>query len=485
MPSSWQPWWQSGVVYEIYPRSFADSNGDGVGDLAGIRGRLDYLEWLGIDGLWLNPTFPSPNKDWGYDVSDYRGVHPELGTLDELDALVADAGKRGIRILLDLVPAHTSDQHPWFRESRSSREAATREWYIWRDEADEQESVFNGSAWTYDERTAQYYHHRFLSEQPDLNWLNSEIPDAFDEILRFWFDRGIAGFRIDVVHELVKEPPGKANLPEIHKVLRRWRSLSEGYDPERVLVGETWVMELDKLAAFYGDGSDELHLAFNFPFMFAGLDAAALADVVGRTEGLLRGDAWPVWALSNHDVVRFPTRMCDGDDVKTRCALLIMLTLHGTPVLYCGDELGMRQVEIPPERVLDVHGRDGARTPMPWGDAEWLDPWLPLGENTTPVAEQRADPASVLTFCRDLIALRRATDDLSTGAYAQLEAPGGVFAWRRGEDTAIAVNLSDQPAALDLGGRVLFSTSGRDEPTSLHPWEGVVLAGVTRGRGNA
>jgi alpha-glucosidase len=386
MPSSRQPWWHRGVVYQIYPRSFADANGDGVGDLAGIRGRLDYLEWLGIDGLWLNPTFPSPNKDWGYDVSDYCGVHPDLGTLEELDALVADAGARGIRVLLDLVPAHTSDQHEWFMDSRSWREAAKREWYIWRDEADAQENVFNGSAWTYDERTAQYYHHRFLPGQPDLNWLNSEVPDAFDEILRFWFERGIAGFRIDVVHELVKDPPDRANLPEIHKVLRRWRSLADGYDPQRVLVGETWVMELEQLAKFYGE-SDELHLAFNFPFMFAGLGAAAIADVVARTEELLPEGAWPVWALSNHDVVRFPTRMCDDDDAKTRCALLVLLALHGTPVLYCGDEIGMRQVEIPPERVLDVHDRDGARTPMPWGDAEWRDPWLPLGENTTPVAE--------------------------------------------------------------------------------------------------
>ena len=479
MASSQRPWWHAGVIYEIYPRSFADSNGDGVGDLVGIRERLDYLEWLGVDGLWLNPTFPSPNKDWGYDVSDYLGVHPELGTLDELDALVTEAGERGIRVLLDLVPAHTSDRHEWFQESRSSRESAKREWYIWRDEASDQESVFNGSAWTYDERTAQYYHHRFLPGQPDLNWLNAEIPDAFDEILRFWFDRGIAGFRIDVVHELVKDPPEKANPPRIHKVLRRWRSLADGYDPQRVLLGETWVLELEKMVAFYGE-SDELHLAFNFPFMFAGLDASALPDVVGRTEELLPDGSWPVWALSNHDVVRFPTRICDEDDAKIRCALLILLTLHGTPVLYAGDEIGMRQVEIPPERVLDVHDRDGARTPMPWGDVDWRDPWLPLGVNTTPVAEQRDDPGSLLTFCRDLIALRRATADLSTGSYGRLETPAGVFGWRRGEDTAVLINLSDRPATLDLGGRVLLATNGQDEPTGLGPWEGVVLAGVTR-----
>ncbi|HEY8727127.1 MAG TPA: alpha-amylase family glycosyl hydrolase, partial [Gaiellaceae bacterium] len=200
MASSRQPWWTGGVLYQAYPRSFADSNGDGVGDLAGLRGRLDYLHWLGVDGIWLNPTFPSPNRDWGYDVSDYCGVHPDLGTIEDLDALIADAVGLGIRIVLDLVPAHTSDQHEWFLESRSSRESPRRRWYIWRDAADEQDSVFGGKAWAYDESTGQYYHHLFLPEQPDLNWMQPDVRDAFDEILRFWFERGIAGFRIDVVH---------------------------------------------------------------------------------------------------------------------------------------------------------------------------------------------------------------------------------------------------------------------------------------------
>jgi alpha-glucosidase len=475
MPSSRRPWWRGGVLYQIYPRSFADSNGDGVGDLAGIRARLDYLEWLGVDGVWLNPTFPSPNKDWGYDVSDYCAVHPELGTMAELDGLVAEAGERGIRILLDLVPAHTSDRHEWFLESRSSRESPRREWYIWRDEADEQESVFGGQAWTFDERTEQYYHHRFLAQQPDLNWLNDEVRDAFDQILRFWFERGIAGFRVDVVHELVKDPPDRPNLPEIHAVLQRWRTLTDAYDPQRVLLGETWVLELARMAAFYGAGEDELHLAFNFPFMFGGLDSAALADIVAQTHELLPPVAWPVWALSNHDVARFPTRICDEDDEKVKCALLFLLGLRGTPVLYYGDEIGMRQAEIPPERVLDVHDRDGARTPMPWCDADWRDPWLPLGGNVASVAEQRGDPGSVLRFCRELLALRRERDDLVSGAYALLETPAGVWAWRRGEGTAVAVNLSDEAGRTGLGGRVLLSTAGREDPGTLAPWEGVVL----------
>ncbi|MGZ8740657.1 MAG: alpha-amylase family glycosyl hydrolase [Gaiellaceae bacterium] len=475
MASPRQPWWTGGVLYQAYPRSFADSNGDGIGDLAGFRGRLEYLHWLGVDGIWLNPTFPSPNRDWGYDVSDYCDVDPDLGTIEELDALIAAAGELGIRILLDLVPAHTSDQHRWFMQSRSSRESPRRQWYIWRDEADEQESVFGGGAWTYDEPTGQYYHHLFLPEQPDLNWMQPEVRGAFDEILRFWFERGVAGFRIDVVHELVKDPPSQPNRAEIHSVLRRWRELADDYEPERLLVGETWVMDLDELASFYGD-SDELQLAFNFPFMFAGLDAAALADVVKRTEDVLPAGSSPVWALSNHDIVRFPTRICDEDDAKVRCALLALLTLRGTSVLYYGDELGMRQVEIPSDRVLDVHGRDGARTPMPWGDVEWRGPWLPIGDNLASVEEQRADPGSVLSFCREAIGLRSSRDDLVAGGYTPVAGQTGVWAWQRGGGTAVALNLTDSPANLSLAGEILLSTKGRDDPSRLEPWEGVVVA---------
>jgi alpha-glucosidase len=474
MATSRQPWWRGGVLYQVYPRSFADSTGDGMGDLVGLRSGLDYLEWLDVDGIWLNPTFPSPNKDWGYDVSDYCDVHPDLGTLADLDALVADAREREISVLLDLVPAHTSDQHEWFAESRSSRESARRDWYIWRNEADDQESVFGGSAWTHDAATGQYYHHRFLSQQPDLNWLNADVRDTFDEILRFWFDRGVAGFRIDVVHELVKDPPDRPNDLETHGVLGRWRALADAYEPPRVLVGETWVFDLARLAAFYGTGTDQLHLAFNFPFVFAGLEAEALAAVVAATEHVLPEAAWPVWTLSNHDVVRFPTRICGGDERRIKAALLILLTLRGTPVLYYGDELGMLQTEIPSERVLDVRDRDGARTPMPWGDVQWHDPWLPLGDIRS-VAEQRQDPGSILAFCRGLIALRRARPDLSAGSYEPLETPGRVWAWRRGTSTAVAVNLSAEKVDVDLSGRVLLSTNGSDNPSVLEPYAGVVL----------
>jgi alpha-glucosidase len=234
-------------------------------------------------------------------------------------------------------------------------------------------------------------------------------------------------------------------------------------------------MDLEELATFYGR-SDELQLAFNFPFMFAGLEAAALENVVKGTEDVLAGGAVPVWAFSNHDVVRFPTRICDEDDAKVRCALLALFTLRGTAVLYYGDELGMRQVEVPSDRVLDVNGRDGARTPMPWGDVEWRAPWLPLGGGVAGVAEQRAEPESVLTFCREAIALRRGRDDLRTGGYTPVAGEAGVWAWQRGGGTAVALNLTDSPARLPFAGRVLLSTRGRDDPSRLEPWEGVVVA---------
>jgi alpha-glucosidase len=475
MLSSREPWWRRGVLYQVYPRSFADSTGDGIGDLVGLRSRLGYLEWLGVDGIWLNPTFPSPNRDWGYDVSDYCDVHPDLGTLADFDALVADARERGISVLLDLVPAHTSDEHEWFVESRSSREAPRRDWYIWRDEADDQESVFGGSAWTHDAPAGQYYHHLFLSQQPDLNWLNADVRAAFDETLRFWFDRGVAGFRIDVVHELVKDPPRRANDRETHRMLRQWRALADAYEPPRILVGETWMTDLARLGTFYGTGADELHLAFNFPFVFAGLDAEALAGVVTETENVLPEAAWPVWTLSNHDVVRFPTRICADDERKIRCALLILLGLRGTPVLYYGDELGMPQTDVPPDRVVDVRDRDGSRTPMPWGDVEWHEPWLPLGKDVRSVVEQRQDRGSVLSFCRELIGLRRARPELASADYVPLETSRGVWTWRRGGSTAVAVNLSDERVEVRLGGRVLLSTSGKGNAFELEPWEGVLL----------
>lgn len=520
-------WWRHGVLYEIYPRSFADTDADGVGDLPGIVDKLDYLAWLGVDGIWLNPTFPSPNADWGYDVSDYIGVHPRLGTLADLDRLVERAGARGIRVLLDLVPGHSSDRHPWFVEARADRGSPRRSWYVWADPGPDGgppngwESVFGGGAWELDEASGAYYLHTFLREQPELNWREQEVRGEFERILRFWLDRGVAGFRIDVAHRIVKsrevadpgavatrlpQPHGRPELPAVppvdveatHEVLRSWRTLADGYEPDRVLIGETYVLDVADMATYYGSGVDELHLAFNFPFAHSLFDADELAGAVAATEAALPVDAWPVWSASNHDLGRLATRWCGGDGRRVRCALLLLLTLRGTPVLYAGDEIGLPDVDVPRDRLLDPvglrdlpgeAGRDRCRTPMHWHSAPGagftepgVEPWLPLGDaQSCNVAAQRDDPTSVLAFCRVLIALRRSWPSLHAGGYRRRESPPGTWAWHRGDDAVVAVNLADTPARLaDICGAVAIATGrerGGEQVTelALEPWEGVVV----------
>jgi alpha-glucosidase len=520
-----QAWWRDGVLYQVYPRSFADSDGDGIGDLRGIIDRLDHLAWVGVDGLWLNPTFPSPNADWGFDVADYRDVHPDLGTLADLDALIAAAGERGIRVVLDLVPNHTSDEHPWFVEARGDRSAPHRDWYVWRDPGPDGAppnnwlSLFGGSAWEPDGATGQHYLHIFHRKQPDLNWWNDEVRAEFESILGFWYDRGVAGFRIDVAHGIVKDrdlrdnpPLGDGDVarhralgqvpefsmgrPEVHEVFRAWRRLGARRDPRPMLLGETIVDDIGTLATFHGDG-DELDLVFNLPFVNARFDAAALAPIVAEVEARFPPGAWPSWTASNHDAVRFPTRWAQGDERRIRVALMLVLTLRGTPILYYGDEIGMEQAAIPADRVvdpvglrrgLDHPGRDGARTPMPWTDepgagftAAGVEPWLPFGTLERNVAAQRADPASVLHLVRDLIALRRADDALRAGDYERIEAPEGAWAYRRGARAVVALNLSGAPVTVPgMTGRVAVATDrARDGEAltgsvDLGPWEGVV-----------
>ena len=527
MPNDDAAWWRDGVLYQIYVRSFADSDGDGTGDLQGVIEHLDHLEWLGVDGIWLSPITPSPDRDWGYDVSDYRDVHPELGDLATLDRLISDAASRDIRVILDLVPNHTSDRHPWFVDARSSREAAHRDWYVWADpRADGSppnnwRSVFGGSAWELDPDTGQYYLHNFLPEQPDLNWWNEEVREEFDGILRFWFDRGIAGFRIDVANGLIHDPELRdnppatdddppeirrrgqrqvhnLNRPEVHDIYRGWRTIADGYDPQRILVAETWVFEPRQLARFYGKGDDELHLCFNFSLVFSEFRAEALRRVVGSTEAALPPGSQPAWTGSNHDVGRFPTRWCDGWDERSRCALMALLALRGTPFLYYGDEIGMIDVSIPEDAQLDLVGgggeeqpsRDAGRTPMRWNarpgagfTPDDVRPWLPIGDpSANNVEDQRGDRGSMLHLCRDLIALRRETPDLRSGAYASLPSPAGVWAWSRGQNVEVAVNLSDQAASLLTGrGRIVICTNrARDGERvkwdlDLGPWEGAVL----------
>ncbi|MDP1846510.1 MAG: alpha-amylase family glycosyl hydrolase [Solirubrobacteraceae bacterium] len=526
-------WWRDGVLYQVYPRSFADSDGDGIGDLVGIRERLDHLQWLGVTGIWLNPTMPSPNDDWGYDVADYLAVHPDLGTMDDLDALIAAARERGIRVLLDLVPNHTSDRHPWFVDALSGRDAPDRDVYVWAPPAPDGGppnnwiSNFGGSAWTLHEPTGEYYLAQFLPTQPDLNWWNEEVRQRFDDILRFWFRRGVAGFRIDVCHAIVKDrelrddppvtpddhrelrhrsvkPVYSANRPEVHDVLRRWRDVADACADDAdgdtpILVGETYVLELDELLPFYGTGRDELHLAFNFLFVHADLDADQMREIVEGVEAGLPPDAWPVYTGSNHDAGRLTTRWAQDDERRARAALLILLTLRGTPFLYYGDEIALPNVPLDAETALDPvarrtgdpsDNRDVCRTPMPWTDAPGggfttaeATPWLPFGDLAAHnVAAQRDDPASTLHLVRDLIALRRGTTDLTAGAYVTLDAPAGAWAYRRGDGFAVAVNLSDAPVTVEgLDGAVAIATDrARDgEPVAgaleLGPWEGAVV----------
>jgi alpha-glucosidase len=437
----------------VYVRSFADGNGDGVGDLPGLISRLDHLAWLGVDAVWCSPITVSPNCDFGYDVADYLDVDPAFGSLSDLDRLVEEAGRRGIRVLLDLVPNHTSDRHPWFRDPDRKRR-----YYVWTDRPNNWVSAFGPTAWTFDPDVGRYYLHNFLPQQPDLDWWREEVREEFDRILRFWFDRGVAGFRIDVCAGIVKDrllrdnppaapsdPPWEQRLgqryvyngrrPEVHDVLRRWRRIAEGYDPPRLLLGETHVYDPARLAAFYG-ADDELQLAQNFMFAVAPFAPEALRRAAEAWLSVLPPFAVPVWHASNHDGSRFPTRWCRGDDRRIRLALTALLTLPGACILYQGDEIGMEDVMVPPERLRDPvrPSRDLARTPMPWapthnGGFTTGEPWLPLGELARNVAAQRADRGSILHQTRDLIALKKRL----RGPYESLPTPPGRWRYRRGD----------------------------------------------------
>ena len=528
------PWWHGAVLYQIYVRSFQDSGGDGYGDLAGLTERLDHLSWLGVDGIWLSPTMPSPDHDWGYDVSDYLGVHPELGTLAGLDALIAQAGQLGLRVLLDLVPNHTSSAHPWFIDAGSGRDAAHRDYYVWADPAagggppNNWLDATGAPAWQWHPESGQYYLHNYLASQPDLNWWLTAVHEEFRQIIEFWFGRGVAGFRIDVAHGLYKDaelrdnpplaepdplsgrfgqrPVYSANRPESHQVFRDWRTIADQYRPPRLLLGETWVGDAHKLAAFYGH-DDELQLAFNFPFVFADFTAPALESVVNRTLAALPPGACPVWTGSNHDVGRLATRWCGGDQRKIALALLILGTLPGTTVLYYGDEIGMTDVEVPPPLRRDVMTssgrnpqgiRDRARTPMLWDaspsagfTAPGVTPWLPVTaagqapDAASTVAGQRADRTSLLWLCRRLLGLRRAELGGRAAGYQALPAPDGQWAYRSA-GLLVLGNFTGAPMAPawpagpgqdgpgQAGPQVLLRTAGDSAGPLLQPWEGLI-----------
>jgi alpha-glucosidase len=514
------PWWHGAVLYQLYVRSWRDSNGDGYGDIGGILAGLDYLSWLGVDGVWLSPTMPSPDEDWGYDVSDYTGVHPELGTSEDLDALIAAAASAGIKVMLDLVPNHTSSAHPWFIDAAAGRDSAHRDYYVWADAApgggppNNWLDATGHSAWQWDAATGQYYLHNFLIGQPDLNWWLPAVHAEFRDILEFWFDRGVAGFRIDVAHGLYKDaelrdnpplPPGSSELdgrfgfrsvysagrPETHGVYRDWRKIADSYSPPRLLLGETWVGDAARLASYYGS-NDELQLAFNFPFAFAPLQMPDIARVVSDTLAALPPGACPVWMGSNHDIGRFPSRWCDGDDRRIRLALLVLTTLPGATVLYYGDEIGMTDVDVPPELRRDAMtrdranprgNRDRARTPMRWDDspgagftADDVQPWLPLPPSGGPnVAAQRADTQSTLWFCKRLIAIRHAEIGAEVAGLELLPGPAGLLAYRVG-GLVVAANLGNDPAGLpaQAGQLVLDTTGAAYCPSVLQPWHGIV-----------
>jgi len=527
------PWWQSAVIYQVYPRSFRDTTGSGIGDLPGIIERLGYLVDLGVDVIWLSPFYPSPMADFGYDVSDYCDVHPMFGTLDDFDRLLAGAHARGLKVVVDFVPSHTSDRHPWFVESRASRASRRRDWYVWRDPKpggappNNWLSVFGGSAWELDERTGQYYRHSFLREQPDLNWRHPPLRAALMDVMRFWLDRGVDGFRVDAVQFMLKDPaerdnppnPGGAGRahkplgaydaqlhlydlahPDIHGIFREMRAVTAAYAPPRMTLGEVHVYDPVELGTYYGAALDGLTMPTNFGLFRAPWTAAGVRAVVDGVEAGLPPGAWPNYSLGNHDDRRLATRL---GEAGSRQAAVLLLTLRGTPILYYGDEIGMREVPVPRERQQDPWGiaepglsRDGCRTPMPWSSAPGAgftsapEPWLPLGGDwaVRNVEAQRRDPDSLLELYRRLLSLRRETPALRSGRYRPLDAvPDDCFVFARdlaGERVIVGVNFSSAPRTVDLpgvAGRVTVSTHRAAEgravagTITLHPGEAAVL----------
>ena len=485
-------WWQQAVFYEIYPRSYADTNGDGIGDLNGITAHLDHLKDLGVDAIWIAPCFPSPQVDFGYDVSNYKDIAPEYGTLEDFDRLQSEAEKRGIRIVLDYVINHTSDRHEWFTESASSRDNPKRDWYVWRDgkgggrPPNNWLSIFGGSAWKFNAKTNQYYYHMFYPEQPDLNWRNPEVVAAMHDVLRFWFDRGVDGFRLDAVDTMFEDPGMHDNpilegknqfggsrqdqsaqhlIPEMHEALRGVRKVADLYDA--VLIGETWTSDIESLNAFYGKNSDEIQLPMNFLVAtINNLDASSFRKEIAAANAAV---GWPTYVMSNHDIVRSVDRYTPKGADKSQVAKLLatlMMTVRGTPIMYYGEEIAM--VNNDPRRVEDVldpigklgwpafKGRDGVRTPMQWDNSKNAGfsvrkPWLPVHRDyvTTNVKVQEQNPDSVLNYYKKIIRLRRNSPALLKGEYVALnEGDASMFAYIReyeGQRILVALNMSERP----------------------------------------
>lgn len=505
-------WWQCGIIYQVYPRSFQDSNDDGIGDLQGIISRLDYLHWLGISIIWLSPVYPSPMKDFGYDISDYTGIHPVFGNMADFELLLSEIHKRNMKLIIDLVPNHTSDEHPWFKEARSSRQNPKRHWYIWADPLPGNQppnnwlSVFGGSAWEWDEHTQQYYYHAFLKEQPDLNYREPEVVQALEDVMRFWLDKGVDGFRVDVIWHLIKDKelrnnpanPGYKNhmpdydamlpifstdQPEVHDIVRRMRGILDEYN-ERMMIGEVY-LPIDKLVTYYGVDNSGAHLPFNFLLLQTPWESLQVASIIDQYLSALPQKGWPNWVLGNHDQPRIRSRV--GVE-QARVAVILLLTLPGTPTLYYGDEIGMQDVPIPLEDQYDPQGlnmpdknisRDPARTPMQWDTKanagfSHAAPWLRVDklfykEN---VYIQKHDKSSMLSLYRKLIALRQREKALMAGTYDRIYEDRQGFAYLRkyeGSDTfLIALNFTHRQCSF----RLPAGLEGRVEVASIPELEG-------------
>jgi len=511
-------WWKRAVIYEVYPRSFQDSNGDGVGDLRGILRRLDYLVELGIDAIWISPIYPSPMADFGYDISDYCGIDPLFGTMADFDTLLAEVHRRGLRLILDFVPNHTSDQHRWFLESRSSRDNSKRDWYLWRDQPNNWKSNFGGSAWEFDEKTGQYYYHSFLKQQPDLNWRNPAVAQAMFDVLRFWLQKGVDGFRVDVMWLIIKDdqfrdnPPNpgyrpgspsshrfltvyNSDRPEVHAIVAEMRRVVDEFS-DRVLIGEVY-LPVPELMTYYGKNLTGANLPFNFHLLQCPWSAPAIAEVVGEYDRALPQGAWPNWVLGNHDQPRIASRIGSH---QTRVAALLLFALPGTLTLYYGEELGMTNVPIAPEQVQDPaeknepgigQGRDPERTPMCWDQSPLAGfttgvPWLPLGDDHSCVnvaVEQQAS-ASILSLYTKLCALRKTHPTLVSGQLQAIQVEQNVLRFRRSgaEEIEAVLNMTHETITVPLPqGTVLAATHGDREGqtvtglATLRPAEGLLL----------
>jgi alpha-glucosidase len=512
-------WWQHETIYQIYPRSFQDSNGDGVGDLPGIISRLDYLVDLGIKTIWLSPIYPSPMADFGYDISNYTDIHPLFGTLADFDALLKEVHRRNMKLILDLVPNHTSDQHPWFLESRSSRDNPKRDWYLWRDGNDGQmpnnwRAAFGGPAWEWDPKTEQYYYHAFLKEQPDLNWRNPDVRDAMFKVIRFWLERGVDGFRIDVLWHIIKDELWRDNpvnpdyqphmatydellamystdQPEVHEIVSKIRDLLDEFG-DRIMIGEIY-LPINKLMTYYGTANRGVHLPFNFQLLMLPWSSQKISAAIRDYEASLPAGAWPNWVLGNHDQPRIASRVGAH---QARVAGMMLLTLRGTPTVYYGDELGMSDVPIPRSEMKDPQalnmpdknlGRDPARTPMQWNDEPFsgfskVKSWLPVGRNykSCNVEMLVKQPDSMLALYKKLIKLRNAEPSLTSGNYVLVYADHQQFSFRRaleGYDSFLVIlNLTARTCYFNPKG---FSFSGRVEVSTLPELEGLRIVNET------